>query len=272
MIGDKPDPCLAWLQAVKHMNPLERSLIEKAGYANGWESVRESTPERVVMFSARHKAEAHVTPPMVQGGPWQVTFPKGPPPTELCRTLPETFRPDGGFEAHGEAALGKLLRRAAELAMSLPNHAAEISAEEIAKIEAQPPTATEALRLVKQRIGQNLFRQALIDYWGGACAVTGLDLPEALRASHAKPWAQCATYAERLDVFNGFLLAAHLDALFDQGLMTFADDGTAILSKRLTAAQSTLLGLTGGETVRLRWVSPAHLPYLAWHRVNLFQF
>ena len=254
------------------MNPLERSLIEKAGYANGWENVRESTAARVVLFSARHKAEAHVTPPLVQGGPWQVTFPKGPPPTELCRTLPDILqRPDGGFEAHGEAALGKLLRRAAELAMSLPNHAAEIYAEEIAKIEAQPPTATEALRLVKQRIGQNLFRQALLDYWGGACAVTGLDLPEALRASHAKPWAKCETDAERLDVFNGFLLAANLDTLFDQGLLTFADDGTAIPSNRLTAAQSTLLGLTGGEHVKLRWVSPAHLPYLAWHRAHHFQ-
>ncbi|MCX6879362.1 MAG: HNH endonuclease [Verrucomicrobia bacterium] len=253
------------------MNPLERSLIEKAGYANGWENVRESTPERVALFSARHKAEAIIMPPPAQGGPWQVIFPNGPPATELARSLPDMQRPDGGFEAHGEAALGKLLRRAAELAMSLPNHAAEIYAEEIAKIEAQPPAATEALRLVKQRIGQNLFRQALMDYWAGACAVTGLDLPEALRASHAKPWAQCDTEAERLDVFNGFLLTAHLDALFDQGLMTFADDGTAILSKRLTVAQTTLLCLTGGQPVNLRWVSPAHLPYLAWHRVNIFQ-
>lgn len=44
------------------MNTFERTLIEKAGYANGWENVRESTQERVVMYSARHKAEAHVTP------------------------------------------------------------------------------------------------------------------------------------------------------------------------------------------------------------------
>lgn len=253
------------------MNPLERSLIEKAGYANGWENVRESTAERTVLFSARHKAEAHIMRPITHGGPWQITFPKGPPPTELARSLPEMQGLEGGFEAHGEAPLGKLLRRAAELAMSLPNHAAEVYAEEVAKIEAQPPAATEALRLVKQRIGQNLFRQALMDYWAGACAVTGLDLPEALRASHAKPWAQCATDAERLDVFNGFLLTANLDALFDQGLLTFADDGTAILSKRLTPAQSALLGLTGGAPVRLRWVSPVHFPYLAWHRDHLFQ-
>jgi hypothetical protein len=44
-------------------------------------------------------------------------------------------------------------------------------------------------------------------------------------------------------VFNGFLLSANLDALFDQGLLTFADDGAAILSARLTPAQSALLGL-----------------------------
>lgn len=127
--------------------------------------MRESTPERVLLFSARHKAEAHVMPPVSQAGPWQVTFPNGPPATELARSLPDMQRPDGGFEAHGEVELGKLLRRAAELAMSLPNHAAEIYAEQVAKIEAQPPAATEALRLVEQRIGQNLFRQALMDYW-----------------------------------------------------------------------------------------------------------
>ena len=50
------------------MNSLERTIIEKAGYAHGWENVRDTTPERVVMYSARHKAEAKVSPtdtPMV---------------------------------------------------------------------------------------------------------------------------------------------------------------------------------------------------------------
>lgn len=250
------------------MNPLERSLIEKAGYTNGWENVRKSTPERVVMFSARHKAEAHVLPTDDVGGPWRVKFPNGPPEAELARDLPEMQRHDGGFEAGGQAGLGKLLRRAAQLAMSLPSHAADLYAEEIAKIEAEPPSTTEAMRMVKQRVGQNLFRQALMDYWGGACAVTGLDLPEALRASHAKPWAACVTDAERLDVFNGFLLSAQLDALFDQGFLTFSDEGSTILSARLTDSQVDLLGLD--TPMKLRWLSPSHLPYLAWHRSEVF--
>lgn len=80
-------------------------------------------------------------------------------------------------------------------------------------------------RLVRQRVGQQAFRQAMLDYWGGACAVTGVALSEVLRASHAKPWAECVSDAERLDVFNGFLLNANLDALFDRFLITFSDDG-----------------------------------------------
>ncbi|ACK80676.1 MULTISPECIES: type 2 periplasmic-binding domain-containing protein [Acidithiobacillus] len=42
--------------------------------------------------------------------------------------------------------------------------------------------------MVRQRIGQQKFREAMLTYWGGACAVTGLALPDVLRASHAKPW------------------------------------------------------------------------------------
>jgi putative restriction endonuclease len=203
------------------MNLLERTLIEKAGYANGWENVRESTPERVVMFSARHKADAVIQPAGDGTAAWRAQFPIGPPVTELARSFPPVDGTAGPFRATGEAALGRLLRRAAELAMSLPSHAADLYAEEIAKIEAEPPSSTEALRMTKQRIGQSLFRKALMDYWGGACAVMGLHIPELLRASHAKPWATCATDAERLDVFNGFLLSAQLDALFDSGLVTF---------------------------------------------------
>ncbi|HEX7260629.1 MAG TPA: HNH endonuclease [Luteolibacter sp.] len=252
------------------MNLLERSLIEKAGYANGWENVRESTPERVVMFSARHKAEAHVTPAATPGSAWRVAFPYGPPVKELCHSLPEMLD-DGYFQALGEGSLGKLLRRAAELAMSLPNKPADLYAEEVAKIEAQPPTTTEALRIVKQRIGQNLFRQALMEYWGGACAVNSLDLPEALRASHAKPWAKCDTDAERLDVFNGFLLSANLDALFDSGLITFNNEGFLVSSGKLTQEHHAVLGFAEHPPLRLRWISPQHLPYLAWHRQFVFR-
>ncbi len=250
------------------MNSLERTLIEKAGYAHGWENVRASTPENVVLYSARHKAEALVTPtetPMV----WQITFLHGPPAAELLRSLAEMHQGGGAFQAAGEASLGRILRRAAELAMSLPNQAAEHYTSEIAKLEANPPSATEALALVKQRRGQDIFRQALMEYWGGACAVTGIAVPEFLRASHAKPWVECASDQERLNVFNGFLLCAHFDALFDRGLMTFDDEGRSLYSSKLNAETRSRLGLD--EAIRLRWVAPEHKVFLAWHRNHLFK-
>jgi hypothetical protein len=253
------------------MNPLERSLIEKAGYANGWENVRESTAERVIMFSARHKAEAVIQPAGDGTAAWRVQFPTGPPVTELERSFAVIDGTAGPFQATGEAALGRLLRRAAELAMSLPNHAADLYAEEVAKIEAEPPSTTEALRITKQRVGQDLYRKALMDYWGGACAVSGLYIPELLRASHAKPWADCASDSERLDVFNGFLLSAQLDALFDSGLVTFDETGVLEPSPRLDPFHRMLLGLADETPLHLRWISPQHQPYLAWHRQHVFQ-
>ena len=253
--------------SVRTMNSLERTLIEKAGYAHGWENVRESNPERVVMYSARHKAEALVTP-TDKAMIWQVTFPKGPPTAELARSLPEQHTSGDTFQATDEASLGRLLRRAAELAMSLPNQAAEHYATEIAKLDANPPSTTEVLALVKQRRGQDLFRAALMDYWGGACAVTGIAIPELLRASHAKPWAKCDTDAERLNVFNGFLLCAHFDALFDQGLMTFDDQGTPIYSAKLDTETRSKISLSPG--LKLRWITAQHTPFLSWHRQHVF--
>ena len=249
------------------MNTLTRTLIEKAGYANGWENVRAGTPEKAVMFSARHRAEVHVAE--LPDGTWHVAFPYGPPSAEILQTLPGLPCLENGFVVTGDGMLSNLLRRAAKLAMSLPNQVADVYAEKVAELEKFPPPLTEVLRLTKQRVGQDLFRGALMDYWGGACAVTGIAVPELLRASHAKPWADCATDAERLNVFNGFLLCAHLDALFDRGLLTFTDDGLGQLSPQITPSVQAALNLTG--EIRLRWCSPKHAPFLHYHRQQVVQ-
>lgn len=101
-------------------------------------------------------------------------------------------------------------------------------------------------------------------FCAGACAVTGIAVPELLRASHARPWASCQNDADRLNVFNGFLLCAHLDALFDRGLMSFDADGRALWSPRISEDLRRSLGLAGATT--LRWITPQHQPFLAWHR------
>ena len=119
------------------------------------------------------------------------------------------------------AGLDDAVRRVFELSRSLPSAPLDRFRE---KLRSLPP-ATEVERLIKQRIGQDIFREALVDFWSGRCAITALDQPELLRASHMKPWADCSDDAERLDPHNGLLLAAHWDLAFDAGLVTFEDDG-----------------------------------------------
>ena len=78
----------------------------------------------------------------------------------------------------------------------------------------------------------------------------------------------CATDAERLDAYNGFLLAANLDALFDRGLITFDEIGRMLFSDRLVDPARIALGL--GDGFRLRWISEQHQGYLRWHREHVF--
>ena len=119
-------------------------------------------------------------------------------------------------------------------------------------------------RLVRQRVGQDRYRQAMLSYWGGACAVTRLTLSPALRASHAKPWVVCSSDSERLDVFNGFLLSANLDALFDKFLITFSDAGKILINSKVTENDRHALGIDA--SMNLRWVAPEHLVYLKHHQ------
>ena len=111
------------------------------------------------------------------------------------------------------------------------------------------------------------YRRALEQLWDGRCAVTGIGLRELLRASHAKPWAECKTGAERICPYNGFLLAVNLDALFDKFLISFEDDGKIIISPGLPQQDLEAAGITAD--MKLRFVQPKHLPFLRWHRARM---
>ena len=254
------------------MNPLQRALIEKAGHDNGFEYVLPSDAQHVALASARHPARVRVT---VAGLGFEASIDSGSAKLsqELARTFTENRSGTGAFALSYEAQLARWLRRAAALSQALPNQAVmafeqQVQAE-LAELPAPAAHNTEVLRIVRQRVGQQAYRQAMLNYWGGACAVTGLALPQALRSSHAKPWADCETDAERLDVFNGFLLSANLDALFDQFLISFDATGAILISESIDSGTQALLGIS--PTMRLRWLAEAHRPYLAHHREQAFR-
>ncbi len=177
----------------------------------------------------------------------------------------EPHAPDGftAFVVSDTAPLHQLVREIWRLARALP-------VEPLRVFEAQTrslPRTTEAERVVIQRVGQNVFRDALMTYWGGRCAITEVTEPRLLRASHIKPWAKCETDAERLDVYNGLLLAAHLDAAFDAGLISFTDEGAILFSSQFAQEDRDALGIH--DQLVLRRIGKGHLPKLVWHRKNL---
>jgi hypothetical protein len=171
-----------------------------------------------------------------------------------------------GMTGAGIVAGPAQLYEALRLLHSLQTHpVATLSARMEARLAAIP--ATERTREVRQRIGQDVFREALLELWEGRCALSGIALPPSLlRASHAKPWT-LSDEREKLDPFNGLLLAVHYDALFDQGLVTFDDDGHITISSSLSQEARKILRLD--DSARLRFILPGHIEYLRFHRANI---
>lgn len=232
------------------MTPVERLRLEKAGADCGFEMTAVPHPDGLELRSARFPETVLVR----LAGEKAFAVSASDPAILDLKFDAQAVVVDG----YGD--LYALLRKTAAYARTKPNRVADDFREKTAAM----PKTTEAERLVVQRVGQGLFRNALLDYWQGKCCITGLDVPELLRASHIRPWAKCETDEQRLDVFNGLLLAPHLDALFDAGRMTFDMSGVAQLSNSLTNAQRTALGLV--PEMRISDLRAKHQPYLDFHR------
>lgn len=87
------------------------------------------------------------------------------------------------------------------------------------------------LREVKTRVNQNVFRQIVLANYSGKCAITGIDLPELLFASHIIPWSK--NEAGRLNPENGICLSALYDKAFDKGLISVNEKYQVLISDKL---------------------------------------
>jgi putative restriction endonuclease len=237
------------------MTPLDRTRLEKAAADCGFELTPVLEPNGALVLRSAMFPES-VAVSVVADGHFALTSSR---PVLLGAA---EQRP---VVVEGFARLYATLQKASATARTLPNRVAEKFHAAVVLM----PMTTEIERLVRQRVGQSLFREALLDFWQGRCCITGLAVPELLRASHIKPWSRCESDEERLDVFNGLLLAPHIDALFDGGWISFSDDGRLLTSSALPGAARTQIG------VNLDWrvsaLTPAHVPYLAFHRQHEFR-
>jgi hypothetical protein len=245
---------------------LVRTEAQKAAWDNGFRlerGVENGGWLHYVSTTARGEIWIAGAPPR---GPWLLSIDHPGVAVELA-TLPPSPLPGPGlvtFRLDTLTALHAALDRVYKLGVSLP----EAPLARFRARAAALPQTTEAERLVVQRIGQDIFRAALMDYWGGRCPITGITDPALLRASHIVPWAECDD-AQRLDVHNGLLLSALWDAAFDAGLVSFANNGTILSSPELSAAARTDLRIE--KAPRLPNLREAHRTNLGAALATVFR-
>ncbi len=129
------------------------------------------------------------------------------------------------------------------------------------------------IREVKTRVNQCFFRKTVLANYNYKCALTQIDLPELLIASHIIPWA--TNEKERLNPTNGICLSSLYDKAFDCGLISFSDSGVVIFSNRLENNigkeyyDKYFLPIKGRNLERPMKYAINPL-FLKWHRDNIF--
>ena len=114
--------------------------------------------------------------------------------------------------------------------------ATAVSAAEQRADAQEPPTddydaRLRAYRNIVARRGQPAFRAALLDAYGGKCAITGCDAPAALEAAHLRPYRG----PDSNIVSNGLPLRADIHTLMDLRLIAIEPQTRAIVVSTILA-------------------------------------
>ncbi len=123
----------------------------------------------------------------------------------------------------------------------------------------------ERKQIVKVRVNQNTFRQQLTRRYKHCC-LCGVANISLLIASHIKPWAD-SNAKEKLDVNNGLILCPNHDKLFDNGYITFDDNGKIIISDELDKNDRIFMNVNNNMSIDLYEESKEYMDY---HRNNVY--
>lgn len=130
-------------------------------------------------------------------------------------------------------------------------------------------TQTEKNQIISARIGQGYFRRLLISE-SNFCPITGIDETRLLIASHIKPW-RISSNVERINPKNGILLTPTYDKLFDNGYISFRNDKSLLISKRISESNIQKLRLTPNMEIPLLPIEGRE-DFLDYHRTFVFQY
>lgn len=130
--------------------------------------------------------------------------------------------------------------------------------------------------IIKQRKGQDYFRRMILTNYGGRCALTGIDIPQLLLASHIIPWAEKSHKQDRLNPCNGICLSALYDKAFDQGFITISPDdytvvlSTALLEKENKEYYDKHFGCIAGQRIQTPSEYAPNRDFLEFHKDKVF--
>ena len=134
----------------------------------------------------------------------------------------------------------------------------------------------DKISLTKQRKGQDYFRRMILANYGGRCALTGIDIPQLLLASHIIPWADKSHKKERLNPCNGICLSALYDKAFDQGLISISPDDYSVVISSVLRENETKeyfdkhFGIIIGKKLMMPTEYLPNRDFLAYHRDKVF--
>ena len=135
----------------------------------------------------------------------------------------------------------------------------------------------DVVAVTKRRKGQDYFRRMILTNYGSRCALTGIDIPQLLIASHIIPWEDKKHKQDRLNPSNGICLSALYDKAFDEGLITFSpSDYSVCLSPALCEYETREyfnqhFGIIIGKKLTLPTAFLPNREFLEYHYDCIFQ-
>ena len=123
------------------------------------------------------------------------------------------------------------------------------------------------------REGAKKYRTKVLDYMP-QCPFSKISDERLLIASHIKPYQVCINenkVNEAIDYLNGLSLSPTYDKLFDQGYITFLDNGNLICGTQLSSYTWEKLNINPNAKNTMRIYPENREKYLEYHRKFVFQ-
>ena len=141
-----------------------------------------------------------------------------------------------------------------------------IADEEIEELDLPDGPSAYSARVQVRRL-QRFFRQIVLSAYGYKCALSDIELPDLLNASHIIPWAEAEKH--RLDPRNGIALNALYDRAFDRGFFTLDEDHRVVVSGNLPD-ELPLFQIQGKQLTLPERFAPKE-SFLEYHRQYVFR-